>query len=63
LAAYRQNAAMKDQELMFTGQLVDGIKQIEEAFARPAPTREALPEMASAAKGAKGKGGRVTVRR
>lgn len=49
--------AQKDQNLELKGQLVDGIKQIEEVKARPI-VQEALPEMVMA-----GKGKKVAVRR
>jgi small subunit ribosomal protein S35 len=65
LVAYRQQNALKDQQRELTGQLIDGIKQIEEGLARPAPVREALPEMVMAGRGGgnAAKGKRVTVRR
>lgn len=57
LAQYRLDMAQKDQNLELKGQLVDGIKQIEEVKARPI-VQEALPEMVMA-----GKGKKVAVRR
>lgn len=56
LRAHREQAALKDQEKMIAGQIVDGVKQIESAWARvPEPASEALPEMVSANRGTKGK--------
>lgn len=63
LAQYREQTALKDQQRMLTGQIVDGIKRIEEALAKPAPEKEALPEMAMAGRGARGNQRRLTVRR
>ena len=65
LAASRENAELKDQRRMLTGAIVDGIKQIEIALARPPSAREALPEMVMVGKG-KGravKGKKVAIRR
>jgi len=45
LARLRENSDLKDQRRMLTGQLVDGIKQIEEAFAKgqePKPFAELM---------------------
>lgn len=64
LAKLRENAELRDQRRMLTGQLVDGIKQIEEAWAKGPVQPAALPEMVMAGgKGAKGKGKRLAVRR
>ena len=64
LAKFRENAELRDQRRMLTGQLVDGIKQIEEAWAKGPAQPTALPEMAVVGgKGAKGKGKRVAIRR
>ena len=60
LARYRQEAELKDQSKLLSGQLVDGVKQIEQAFTKRAP--EALPEMVMAG-GTKGRGKTVSVRR
>jgi hypothetical protein len=54
LNKYREKAAQRDQQLMITGQLVDGVRHIEEAWNRiPEPAKEALPEMVMAGKGRK----------
>jgi hypothetical protein len=60
LANYRLQMEQKDQKLELEGQLIDGIKQIEQVIARPA-AQEALPEMVLA--GGKAKGNKVAVRR
>jgi hypothetical protein len=60
LANYRLQMEQKDQKLELEGQLIDGIKQIEQVIARPA-AQEALPEMVLA--GGKAKGKKVAVRR
>ena len=60
LAQYRLQMEQKDQKLELEGQLVDGIKQIEQVIARPI-AQEALPEMVMA--GGKAKGKKVAVRR
>lgn len=57
----RENAALRDQRRLLTGQLVDGVKQIQEAFAKAPAQPVALPEMAMA--GGKGRGKRVAVKR
>ncbi|KAG0645897.1 37S ribosomal [Hyphodiscus hymeniophilus] len=65
LAKLRANAELKDQRRLLTGQLVDGVKQIEEAFSRAAAQPSPVPAMAMAGKGAgtKGKAKKVAVRR
>ena len=63
LAQYREQTAQKDRQRMLAGQIVDGVKQIEAALAKPALQREALPEMVMAGRGARGNQKRVTVRR
>lgn len=63
LVKIRENAELRDQRRMLTGQLVDGIKQIEEAWAKGPAQPAALPEMAMAGRGAKGKGKRLAVKR
>jgi len=37
LARYRLESMMADQQRMMNGMLVDGVKQIEQAFKKPAP--------------------------
>lgn len=54
--------------MSITGELVDGVKQIEEANARAPLPKEMQPQMAMAGKGGKGKisgkgGKKVAVRR
>lgn len=61
LIKYRQDIALKDQQRELAGQLVDGIKQIEQGLAKQEPIRASLPDMIMAARGGKQK--RVTVRR
>jgi small subunit ribosomal protein S35 len=61
LIKYRQGMVMKDQQRELAGQLVDGIKQIEQGLAKQEPIRQSLPEMVQAVRGIKGK--RVSVRR
>ena len=63
LAQYREHTAQVDRQRMIAGRMVDGVKQIEEALAKPNPERDALPEMAMAGRGARGNQKRVTVRR
>lgn len=64
LTKYRHQIATQDQQREIAGQLLDGIKQIEEALAKPVPLREAVPEMIMAGKGGKIiKGKKVAVRR
>jgi small subunit ribosomal protein S35 len=65
LARYREAAAAKDQQRLLAGQLMDGVKQIEDAWARiPVAAKEALPEMIMAGKGPRGqKGKKVGIRR
>jgi uncharacterized protein YPO0396 len=63
LKKLRENAELRDQRRLLTGQLVDGIKQIEEAFSKVAAQPAALPEMVMAGKSGKGKGKKVAVRR
>jgi hypothetical protein len=57
----RENAALKDQRRLLTGQLVDGVKQIQDAFAKAPAPPVAIPEMIMA--GGKGRGKKVAVRR
>lgn len=49
----------RDSVSELTGQVIDGIKQIQEGIARASLVKERAPEMAIAGKGKK----RVTVRR
>ena len=64
LAKLRANAELRDQRRLLTGQLVDGVKQIEDAFSKIAAQPVAVPEMVIAGKGAKGKGNkRLAVKR
>jgi hypothetical protein len=64
LAEYRQKSAADDQQRMLQGQLVDGIKRIEEALAAPAMAMaEALPGIDMPLKTGRGKGRTVAVRR
>ncbi len=51
---------LKDQQLEITGQLIDGIKQIEEGLRKPSAVKEVLPEPIMVGKG---KGKKVAVRR
>jgi small subunit ribosomal protein S35 len=60
LANYRQQMSLKDQQLEVAGQLIDGIRQIEDSLAKAAPVRDAIPEMVMAGQG---KGKKVAVRR
>jgi small subunit ribosomal protein S35 len=60
LARYRQQISLKDQQLEVAGQLIDGVRQIEEGLAKAKLVREALPEMVMAGKG---KGKKVAIRR
>ena len=55
LAELRANAELTDQRRLLTGQLVDGIKQIEEAFSKAAAQPVSIPEMVMAGKGIKGR--------
>ena len=61
LARLRENAELRDQRRELTGQLVDGIKQIEESWTK-APAPAPVPEMVMAGKG-KGKQKRLAVKR
>lgn len=61
LEAYRKEIEMKDMQKEVTGQIVDGVRLIEEALKKSPRVREALPEMARAGRAAKGK--RVAMRR
>lgn len=54
LAEHRDQVAMKDEQLESVGRLVDGVKEIQMAWARP-DARQAIPEMVMAGKGVKGK--------
>ena len=63
LEKVRANAELRDQRRLLTGQPVDGIKQIEEAFSKVAAQPVAAPEMVMAGKGGKGKARRLTVSR
>jgi len=63
LEKIRANAELRDQRRMLTGQLVDGIKQIEEAFSKVVAQPTAVPEMVMAGKGAKGRGKRIAIKR
>lgn len=63
LGRYRQAMTVKDQEREITGQLVDGIRQIEEGMRRAVAAKNATPELVMAGKGATGKGKKVSVRR
>jgi len=60
LSKYRLQMEQRDQKLELEGQLIDGIKQIEQVMARPV-AQEALPERVLA--GGKAKGKKVAVRR
>ncbi|TVY34131.1 37S ribosomal protein S24, mitochondrial [Lachnellula subtilissima] len=65
LAQYRLQMEQKDQKLELEGQLVDGLKQIEQVISRPI-AEVALPEMVLAGgkvAGGKAKGKKVAVRR
>lgn len=62
LAQHRAEISAKDQKLLRAGQLVDGIKQIKDAWARaPAENINLLPEMVSVGKGKAQKGKRKMV--
>ena len=63
LKNFRENAELRDQRRMLTGQLVDGIKQIEDAWAKSPAQPAPLPEMAMGGRGVKGKGKRLAVKR
>jgi small subunit ribosomal protein S35 len=63
LIQYRQAIAQKDQQLELEGQIIDGIKQIEEGLAKQEPIRESLPEMLLGARRPGTKGKKVSVRR
>lgn len=63
IEAHRQSLLEKDQQRALEGQLVDGVKQIEEVMSGPATVRAESPEMIVAGKGAKGKPKRVAIRR
>jgi hypothetical protein len=65
LAQYREASAVRDQERVTAGQLVDGVKEIREAWARkPESTTGALPEVVMAGRGIKGqRPKRVALRR
>lgn len=64
LAEYRQKLVANDQQRMLEGQLVDGVKRIEEALATPAMAMaEALPGIDAPLKVGRGKGRTVAVRR
>jgi small subunit ribosomal protein S35 len=56
LEEYRRQTAMKDQRKAITGQIIDGMMQIEQGLNKPALVREAIPELVMAGK-------RVAVRR
>lgn len=60
LIKYRQAMTLKDQQREITGQLIDGIKQIEEGLRKPLAVNEELPEPVMAGRG---KGKKVAVRR
>jgi small subunit ribosomal protein S35 len=63
LEEYRNRLAVKERQRQVSGQLIDGIRQIEEGLRKPAQV-ETEPEMVVVGKG-KGKGApkRLTVRR
>lgn len=63
LAQIREEAELTDQKQLLSGQLVDGIKLIEEAWAKGPAQPVALPDMVLTGKGAKGKAKRLAVRR
>lgn len=60
LHQYRQAMISKDQQKEITGQLIDGIKQIEEELRQKISLPEALPEPVMMGRG---KGKKVAVRR
>ncbi|KAG4417454.1 hypothetical protein IFR04_009407 [Cadophora malorum] len=60
LHQYRQAMMLKDQQKEITGQLIDGIKQIEEGLKQPISLGDALPEPVMTGRG---KGKKVAVRR
>jgi small subunit ribosomal protein S35 len=63
LISLRENAELRDQRRLLTGQLVDGVKQIEDAWSKSPAQPTALPEMAMAGKGIRAKGKRIAVKR
>jgi hypothetical protein len=63
LAEYRETAAALDEQRMLQGQLVDGVRRIEEAFAKPERVAETLPGIDVALKTGRAKGRTVAVRR
>lgn len=58
LQNYRAQAALRDQKLENTGQLGDGVRQIEAALERQAAAKAAEPEMVPVQRGGKGAGAR-----
>ncbi|KAH8821065.1 mitochondrial ribosomal subunit protein-domain-containing protein [Xylogone sp. PMI_703] len=63
LEASRTLAKQKDQERLLSGAVVDGVKQIEDAMAKPVEIKLPVAEMAVAGKGRTTKGRRIAVRR
>lgn len=62
LEEHRQKTAAIDEQRMLAGQLVDGVKRIEDAFSKPELVAETLPGI-DAHRAGKGKGRTVAVRR
>jgi len=63
LVKYRLGMKFLDQQREVSGNLVDGVRQIEEELAKPPPPRRAAPEMVMAGRGGSAKGKKVVVRR
>ena len=63
LIGYRQALAKRSQKVELSGQLVDGVKQIEEGLAKQERMKEPLADMLLAAQRPGVKGKRVSVRR
>jgi len=63
LEASRTFAKQRDEQRLLGGAVVDGIKQIEEALAKPVQLKLPVAEMATVGKGKAAKGKRVAVRR
>jgi small subunit ribosomal protein S35 len=64
LEQYRQTLAEKDQQRELTGQLVDGIRQIEDGLKQSIRIGESAPEMVTAhASRGRGSPKRLAVRR
>lgn len=63
LEASRAFAKQRDEQRLVAGAVVDGIKQIQDALAKPVEQAAPVAEMVTAGKGKAAKGKRVTVRR